>query len=157
MSCIDYKKCTANERDDLLFILRQTDTSFPVPLSQKVQLHELADKLLSCGHVFLAYEKDVPVAVIGFYANDAVNGIGYISVIGVHEAHRGKGIAKQLLRETFNFCKLQGIKKITLYTHKTNTAALQLYKRTGFTEYFIENEPRPDDVHLVYSLTEKTE
>ena len=63
----------------------------------------------------------------------------YIHGVGVHVDYRKQGIGKQMMINLKKLCKLSGICKIYLYTHKTNTAACALYDSTGGTFHRDDN------------------
>lgn len=54
--------------------------------------------------------------------------------MGVAEAFRGKGIGAELIRESFNWAKEQGIERLELGVRGSNRSALALYKKMGFQE-----------------------
>lgn len=45
----------------------------------------------------------------------------------------GNGIGRNLLKESIKWADYNGIKKMTLYVLETNTKAIELYKKFGFT------------------------
>jgi len=55
----------------------------------------------------------------------------YIHGVGVHTDYRRQGIGKQMMTAIKQLCKLNGICRFFLYTHKTNTAACALYDSSG--------------------------
>lgn len=55
----------------------------------------------------------------------------YLHHFGVKPEYQGKGYAKILLNESFNFAKKMG-KQIKLEVHKNNFKAIGLYKKGGF-------------------------
>jgi len=59
--------------------------------------------------------------------------------VGVHENYRRQGIGKQMMTAIKQLCKLNGISKMFLYTHKTNTAACALYESVGGKAYRDDN------------------
>ena len=62
---------------------------------------------------------------------DNVGNMLYIHAVGVHADYRRQGIGKQMMTALKQLCKLNGLCKIFLYTHKANTAACALYDSTG--------------------------
>lgn len=54
--------------------------------------------------------------------------------MGMEEAYRGKGIGRELLRESFQWAKEQGIERLELGVRGSNRAAQALYKKMGFRE-----------------------
>ncbi|WP_441248004.1 GNAT family N-acetyltransferase [Kitasatospora sp. McL0602] len=59
-------------------------------------------------------------------------GDGYIERVAVRGDHRNRGIARALLRRTFDGFHQQGRQACTLWTH-SGTGALSLYERVGMT------------------------
>ena len=55
----------------------------------------------------------------------------YIHGVAVHADYRRQGIGKQMINELKELCKLSGICRMYLYTHKINAAACALYDSTG--------------------------
>jgi ribosomal protein S18 acetylase RimI-like enzyme len=50
---------------------------------------------------------------------------------GIDPAFQGRGLAKELLRETLRFVKGKGY-QVKLEVHQSNTAAVGLYRKAGF-------------------------
>ncbi|MCX4786993.1 GNAT family N-acetyltransferase [Streptomyces sp. NBC_01221] len=57
---------------------------------------------------------------------------GYLEQVAVRRDHRGRGIARLLLRHTFRAFHRTGLCSCTLWTH-SDTGALDLYLRVGMT------------------------
>jgi ribosomal protein S18 acetylase RimI-like enzyme len=57
---------------------------------------------------------------------------GYLEQVAVRRDHRGRGIARLLLRHTFRAFHRAGVHSCTLWTH-SDTGALGLYLRAGMT------------------------
>ncbi len=142
------------KKEQLLRFLQKVDNSFPVPLSKKVHLLEYADKLISLSDIY-AEIKDGKIlsAVIGYNKN-VENKIAYISIVATVKEAQGKGLAKGLIKRFIEDCKNKGMVCVHLYTHTTNNIAIKMYRDMGFVDYEVENELRPDDVHLVYWIKE---
>ena len=80
-----------------------------------------------------------------FYCNNTVDGIAFLTLMGVLKEYRKNGIANNLLNMMIIYCRHKKFKKIRLYTRNTNTSAIKLYKRNGF--YEIESD-RINDLML---------
>jgi ribosomal protein S18 acetylase RimI-like enzyme len=52
--------------------------------------------------------------------------------MGLLPAWRGRGLGRQLLQACIGKARAQGITRVTLQARADNTAAIRLYKRTGF-------------------------
>jgi len=108
------------------------DSSFPVPLSQKVSIPEYAKKVMKLGIVLQAKSEKKIIGIITGYVNDEINYRGYISIIGVLSGYRGTEIGKKLLQAMLNVCSFKGMKTLNLYTHRENYIAKKFYEKNGF-------------------------
>ena len=138
---MDIQISKLNNADKLCRFLEKVDGSFPIPLSSKIELSVLSDKLCTIGIVFAAHIDGELAGIIGLYANDSETKTAYFSVLAVLNEYSGKGIASQLLQNAVEEAKLCGMRKVRLYTHKTNKGAIHLYKKAGFHENYDENRP----------------
>ena len=129
--------------------LKAVELDFPVPLSQKTDLVELSIKLSERADAFTIEDKGKIVSAVFGYIDNASGDLGYISIVATLLEYRGNGYSKKLTRDFLNKAEKKGLKGVHLYTVRTNTAAVQLYCSLGFEEYLQENEPRPDDYHLI--------
>ena len=57
---------------------------------------------------------------------------GYIAMISVRHAWRGRGLAKRLVCRALQEMVAKGAQEVVLETEADNTAALALYERLGF-------------------------
>ncbi|BDD56818.1 N-alpha-acetyltransferase 30 [Monascus purpureus] len=57
---------------------------------------------------------------------------GYIAMLAVNEAYRGRGIGSKLVRMAIDAMSERDAAEIVLETEITNTAAIKLYERLGF-------------------------
>ncbi|MCL2285586.1 MAG: GNAT family N-acetyltransferase [Firmicutes bacterium] len=99
-------------------------------------------------YFFACIEDDKIIGYICGHELNRLDGTGnmlYIHGVGVHAAYRQQGVGKQMMTNIKQLCKLSGIRKIFLYTHKTNTAACALYDSTG------GNATRDDNVSYFYN------
>jgi len=125
----------SNEEADiekLIIFLNKINTAFPVHLSEKIQIDEYARKVLRLGLVIKMEQNNEIIGVITGYVNDKVTQAGYISVLGVSEHHRGKKIGSRLLQDFMARARTENLKKISLFTHKDNRNALNMYLNHGF-------------------------
>lgn len=134
--------------------LKKVDKSFPTPLSQKQNLSEFALKLCEKATICEKREDGKIVAIVAGYTENIVDNIAYISVVATTESARGKGYSKELIKEFFEICKIKKIKAVHLYTARTNIIAINMYHKIGFVELIVENEPRKNDLHLIYYIKE---
>ncbi len=147
---INYRFADNSDTPLVFEFLKKVDNTFPIPLSFKVNLSDLAQKLIEKGYVCLAVDNDAIVGMVGFYANNFDTKVAYISVVSVSNEYQRRGIAKELLCRALDICNENGMKTCVLYTHKTNNGAIAMYKKLGFV---MENDAeRPDDYKFVKKL-----
>lgn len=132
--------------------LSMVDKDFPISLSEKVDLKEYAKKLCNKASVFYEEEKDEIIAMLAGYTEDLSDNIAYIALLATLTKYRGRGLAKKLMIDFFALCREKNIAAVHLYTTANNQSAQKLYKDLGFKNYTPKNEPRPNDVHLIYYL-----
>lgn len=58
---------------------------------------------------------------------------GFIDIIEVHPLYRRQGIAAQLIRRACERLRAQGIYQVRAWSSEDKTAAIQMWKRLGFT------------------------
>ncbi len=77
---------------------------------------------------------------------------GEITNVAVKPAMRGRGIAKALLEELFDRCRLHGMKRLFLEVRASNESAACLYESLGFVQGGIRRnfyeKPREDAVMM---------
>lgn len=80
-------------------------------------------------YYFVAVQEQEIVGIIGLRD---ILGEGEITNVAVEEAHRRKGIARQLLDRVIKRAQELGIKALTLEVRRSNVAAISLYESFGF-------------------------
>ena len=132
--------------------LRAVDHTFPVPLSDKQELHGYAVKL--CEKATLCTKNDDKriMAMVAGYTEDLVDDMAYISVVATLPEAQGKGIASELVRDFIRLCEEKHIVAVHLYAVPENVAAVRMYEKLGFVRYEKAGESRPDDVHFIYYI-----
>lgn len=132
--------------------LRAVDRTFPVPLSDKRELHGFAVKL--CEKATLCTETDGEkiVAMVAGYTENIVDNMAYISVVATLPEAQGRGLASKLILEFIRLCEAKNIDAVHLYAVPENVAAVRMYEKLGFVRYEKAGESRPDDVHFIYYI-----
>lgn len=146
-----YMKKELKEKDVLIF-LQKVDKDFPTSLSKKQDLSIYANKLYMKATIMIKKDGDQIVSLVAGYINNVENQLGYISVVATLPNYRGQGIAAKLIRRFLEEAKSKGLDGVHLYTDKTNTKALNMYRTLGFVSYIIPDETRPEDSHLIYYI-----
>lgn len=85
-----------------------------------------------------------------------------IRSMAVAEAHRGKGIGRQLMTEVLALARtMPGLRQVNLVVTVRNTPAVALYQSLGFTAFGMEpdsllvGDVLYDDLHMVLRLGER--
>ncbi|MFE3846677.1 GNAT family N-acetyltransferase [Flavobacterium sp. LB3P45] len=136
MDVIDYEIKKASQKD-LYLHLEMCDHLFVPLLSDKVNLHDYAQKIYKKSQTFEAWHDKKLVGLIAVYFNDSQSKKGYITNVSVLENYINKGIASQLIKMTKEYAKNNDFTKISLEVHSKNKNAITLYKKQGFE---IENK-----------------
>ena len=142
-------------KPDLIMIerfLHEVDKSFPVPLSEKQELHSFAEKLYEKGTLCAKIEDGRIITMVAGYTDNLSDGMAYISIMATVSDARGRGLAGKCVEEFIEICRQKSIGAIHLYAVASNTAAITVYKRAGFEVWRAENESRPDDLHMIYYI-----
>lgn len=132
--------------------LIKVDHLFPVSLSEKKRLSELADVFMVYGTMGMVKEGDKIISLCAGYANDNLTRLAYISVVASLPEYAGKGYGKVAVRDFITKAINNGMKAIHLYAVKDNAPAIRMYESLGFIDYIVEDEPRPEDRHLILYL-----
>ncbi len=91
----------------------------------------LADSYKNGTHFFIA---EVGCDTAGYIGINTVLDEGYITNIAVFPEFRKKGVATTLLAHIENFAKEKELSFITLEVRVSNTAAINLYRKSGFRD-----------------------
>ena len=130
--------------------IKKVDSMFPIPLSNKQNLRIFSEKLFTKGTLCVATDNEKIVSMVGGYTENIIDNKAYISIVATLDGYKGKGFAKKLIMEFISICKEKNIDAVHLYTVYSNTAAVNMYKSIGFSEWKIKNELRKEDLHLIY-------
>lgn len=89
----------------------------------------------SVGHILVAINDDVPIAMISilYSLSTALGGrVGTLEDMIVHLDFRAQGIGSALLKFATRFAKEQQLKRLTLLTDMSNKKAHSFYLKNGF-------------------------
>lgn len=140
---------------DIEVFLREVNAEFPIPLSQKVDLSELAVKFFEKATLCCRCDQGRIIAMVAGYLDHTLNNMGYISLVATTTDARRKGYSSNLLRDFLKKASEKGLQAVHVYTHESNMRAIGMYKKVGFVEYNPEYEPHPEDHHFIYYLNPK--
>ena len=112
--------------------LNKIEKDFPIPLSERVNIHEYAKKVLNKGVVLGIEYAGCLVSASLFYCNDTKHKIAYLTLLGTLCGYHGLGYAQDLLEATIEFCKKMKMDYLCLDVDIKNTKAISLYSKYGF-------------------------
>lgn len=135
--------------------LENVDCSFPVPISQKQNLYELAKKFEEKATICAEIRDKKICAMVAGYTDHVLNNLAYISVVATQEEYRGQGIANRLVKNFIKVAENKHLSGVHLYAATFNKIAINMYKKIGFIIYSIPDESRPEDIHLIYYINRK--
>lgn len=132
--------------------LREVDNEFPIPLSSKVNISDLADKYCKKATLCCHFRDKKIIAMVAGYTENTKDQMGYISLVATTTDARRKGYSSALLMEFLEIARNKGLQAVHVYTHRTNLRAIGMYRKVGFVDYCPDDEPCPDDHHFIYYL-----
>lgn len=100
--------------------------------SQRGDDQHVIKKSIEKGGKLYILENKVPNEIIGtaWITNDGRR--LYLHHFGIKQSFQGQGFSKPLLQKSLEYAKSTGL-QIKLEVHKTNTLAVDLYKKAGFS------------------------
>ncbi len=113
--------------------LLRCDRQFVPPLSVRGQIDAYAQKLASHADRFEAWSEGELVGLVAAYCNDRVTHQGFITNVSTLPGWMGHGIGTQLVVRCLDHARGVGMFTMRLEVAATNTRALNLYSRLGFT------------------------
>ena len=122
-------------QEKILSLLYEFDEVFIHNREKVFDYAKWAEKIYTYGYALLM---EVDRKIAGFaaiYANDIVNKIGYISLIGVKSDYRKQGLGSLFLQEILMFMTKQNMEICRLEVDKDNKNAIAFYERNGFSPY----------------------
>lgn len=97
---------------------------------------EWFNKIVNTGNIIAIVDRDRIIAFALLYCNYKDTLDAYICNIYVLERYRGIGLSVRLLEKAVDVCKDKGFKSISLHVNKNNFAAIHIYKRFGFKQFY---------------------
>jgi len=93
--------------------------------------------------------------MVAGYTEHLTDNMAYISIVATRAAFQGRGFALRLLGEFMEICRQKEADAVHLYVVPSNLGALRLYEKMGFVPWQLPNEPRPNDLHMIYYFGDK--
>lgn len=121
------------------------------PYDEKVLSNPKKYVLEPGGFIFFAKFNNEIVGVVSFINQ---NTFFELSKMAVLPKYQGIKIGQKLIDFCINFAKEQGWKSITLYSHRSLVAAINLYKKVGFKEIQLEENSHYErsDIKMLIEL-----
>lgn len=116
--------------EEVRSFLVQTDSEYPTPLSQSVDIDSYAHKLSDYSDFSLCYAGEELVGMISCYTNRPP--IGYVSNVCIKKAYQGKGVFSKMLGNLIDKITEKGIGCLFLEVSFDNIQALDIYFHLGF-------------------------
>jgi ribosomal-protein-alanine N-acetyltransferase len=113
---------------DLEAVLAIEQASYPAPWNRDHFLHEITAPY-SFPFVAVAEER-----VCGYVCLTSLFEEAQILDIAVDSERRGSGIARRLLDHAISVARVRGAELLALEVRSSNTAAIRLYERFGFSQ-----------------------
>ena len=120
--------------EEFVVILKRFGDLLIDPMSQRVDLYEYAEKWLKYADILIAKDSELIVGIMVVYANDRETWNAHVLLISVLTSYQSRGIGRKLCNKAFTFAKNQGMTHVSLFVHRDNPNAINLYKSLGFKE-----------------------
>jgi ribosomal-protein-alanine N-acetyltransferase len=118
---------------DLGEVMKIERASFPSPWTREAFINEMNNKHTRI-RVIKFFDRNFNTEmVVGYIVYWMVYDELHIQNIAIHPLHRRKGLATYLLKETIGYCNQKGGKIISLEVRRSNSAAISLYMKNGFS------------------------
>ena len=123
---LTYKRITVS---DIPTLIELEEMIFPCPWTYDMFEHEVYSDY---SNFYIAFDKNGDAAA--YFGLWLVVDEGHINNFAVIGKYRGCGVSGQLMKKIFSIGKSADIKVYYLEVRKSNTAAINFYKRHGFFE-----------------------
>ena len=136
------------KKEDVNSVALLEKECFASPWTEKTLLEETENPT----SVFLVAKVDGKT--VGYIGANDILGEVFITNVAVLNDYRKQGVATALIKELINICRKNNASYLTLEVRKSNIAAINLYKKLGFSVVgeradFYSN---PTENALLYSL-----
>lgn len=137
------------KREEIITYLQSMDQLFPVPISQKVNIPEYADKLIDRATLVVYKEHGILTGMAAGYTEHLPDSnLAYLALVGILPEAQSKGLGSALVKQFIDVAKRTGAQGVHLYTDPSNYRAIAMYEKLGFTRIRIAGDQRWHDVHF---------
>lgn len=117
----------------LINYMQETDTSYDIPLSKRVNITEYAKKILDKAVTLAVIENDKIIAMSNFYCNDIENKICYVTNVSITKKAQDKGYhIDDFAHAVMLIAQKAGMKRFC--AEATDRRVAILHRRLGFVE-----------------------
>ena len=117
-------------------IISVCDSAFMESIMQRTDFPSLFKKIDNFAEFIVAYNTEI-LGYAAVYTNNISDRTAYISLIAVRPEFQGKRIGYDLLNACIESAAKHNMKQIKLEVLRSNTNAIQFYKRNDF--YYLES------------------
>ena len=103
---------------------------FLPPLNLRVDISSYSYKILENATLIEAWDNNILIGLVAIYINQESK--SFITNVSVNSSHHGKGIAKELVKNTIEFAVSKKSILIELEVNYLNNSAILLYKKFDF-------------------------
>jgi len=124
---INQAKC-----EDIEKHLLQCSKLFSPELDTYVSIHNYSKKIRDNAITVEAWNSGELIGLVACYLNNDITHDGYITNVSVIHEWQGKGIAKELVKNTIEEALRKNYKTLNLEVEINNKQAIELYRQSGF-------------------------
>lgn len=128
---MNFLKLTA--RDDIESIIVEFLPCFPYLVKKIDNIYQYSKKVSVYANVYILADNNKKKGLSIFYANDNDTKTGYISLIGIKDKYRRKGLGTFILNSTHNIMKSSGMIYSKLEVDNDNIKAYKFYVYNGYS------------------------
>lgn len=115
--------------------LDQCDGHFSPRLSDRVNLHEYAEKLAAHSERFEAWADAALVGLVAIYVNDEKTQLAHVSNVSVAPEWQGRQLAQKLISSAIEHARSLHFSLIELTVDERSRGAVHVYTKIGFKVY----------------------
>ncbi len=136
---LKYTEGMASEQEIYSHLMKCNEDFVP-HLEKKVNIQEYSRKIFGKAVTFEAWADGILAGLVAAYFNDPENRFGYITNVSRMKRYAGLGIASRLMNLCIRYARQRNFKEIRLEVHKDSSAAVSLYRKSGFVDYESKND-----------------
>jgi ribosomal protein S18 acetylase RimI-like enzyme len=136
---IKYKSKVAT-LSEIFAHLKDCDSNFTPPLSQRVDIEKYAQKIFERSVTFEAWGGVLLIGLLAAYFDPKPTRAVFITNVSVLKRFMGVGIASELLCNCIKYASQKEFSEIRLYVNKDSGRVIHFYTKYGFAVCGMEND-----------------